>query len=170
LPGLPGQTAILPIEVQLVPPNHIILSFIKNCRIVSPYMNTTWTILPVMRAFAIAPLLDMATLAQPGWTGAEGYKKEEQGTKRPTMPGARWAMGTMDIKLDKDFSVILISRYQVTPRWSRREACRPLHELNQKSGPDSHPLFRCLPHCSARVVPKATVQASRSSSPASSPL
>ena len=39
----------------------------------------------------------------------EGVKKEEEGIYE--IDDAKCKMGTMDIKLDKDFSVILISRY-----------------------------------------------------------
>lgn len=70
----------------------------------------------MMKAFAIAPLLEQgdmakikATLAELGCTDAEGYKKEEQGIYE--IDDAKCKMGTMDIKLDNDFSVILISRY-----------------------------------------------------------
>ena len=50
-----------------------------------------------------------ATLSELGCTDAKGYKKEEQGIYE--IDDAKCKMGTMDIKLDKDFSVILISRY-----------------------------------------------------------
>jgi hypothetical protein len=40
---------------------------------------------------------------------AEGYSKEEQGIYE--IDDAKCKMDTMDIKLDKDFSAILISRY-----------------------------------------------------------
>jgi hypothetical protein len=39
----------------------------------------------------------------------EGVKKEQEGIYE--IDDAKCKMGTMDIKLDKDFSVILISRY-----------------------------------------------------------
>ncbi len=39
----------------------------------------------------------------------EGLKKEEQGIYE--IDDAKCAMGTVDIKLDKDYTVILISRY-----------------------------------------------------------
>ena len=39
----------------------------------------------------------------------EGVKKGEEGIYE--IDDAKCKMGTMDIKLDKDFSVILISRY-----------------------------------------------------------
>ena len=41
--------------------------------------------------------------------GPEGVKKKEEGIYE--IDNAKCKMGTMDIKLDKDFSVILISRY-----------------------------------------------------------
>lgn len=44
-----------------------------------------------------------------GCKGYEGVKKEEQGVYE--IDDAKCAMGTMDIKLDKDYTVILISRY-----------------------------------------------------------
>jgi hypothetical protein len=50
-----------------------------------------------------------ATLSELGCTDAKGYKKEEQGIYE--IDDAKCKMDTMDIKLDKDFSVILISRY-----------------------------------------------------------
>src|SRR3974377_374827 len=108
-----------------------------------------------MRAFAIAPLLDkvpeadMATLAQPGCTGAEGYKKEEQGTKRPTMPGARWAPWTSSsTRTSRSF----LSRPTKQPSLVETRVLQTSARVKSESGPDSHPLFRCLPHCSARVV------------------
>jgi Peptidase propeptide and YPEB domain len=59
------------------------------------------------------PAADMtklkAALAELGCGDAQGYKKEEQGIYE--IDDAKCKMGTMDIKLDKDFSVILISRY-----------------------------------------------------------
>ena len=48
-------------------------------------------------------------LADLGCKDPEGVKKEEQGIYE--IDDAQCKMGTMDIKLDKDFSVILISRY-----------------------------------------------------------
>ena len=50
-----------------------------------------------------------AALAAFGCTGFEGIKKESEGIYE--IDDAKCKMGTMDIKLDKDFSVILISRY-----------------------------------------------------------
>jgi len=50
-----------------------------------------------------------ATLSALGCKGYEGVKKEEQGVYE--IDDAKCAMGTMDIKLDKDYTVILISRY-----------------------------------------------------------
>jgi hypothetical protein len=50
-----------------------------------------------------------ATLTALGCTGYEEIKKEEQGIYE--IDDAKCEMGTMDIKLDKDFTVILISRY-----------------------------------------------------------
>lgn len=50
-----------------------------------------------------------ATLSALGCKGYEGLKKEEQGVYE--IDDAKCAMGTMDIKLDKDYTVILISRY-----------------------------------------------------------
>ena len=44
-----------------------------------------------------------------GCKDPESVKKEEQGIYE--IDDAKCKMGTMDIKLDKDFSVILISRY-----------------------------------------------------------
>jgi hypothetical protein len=43
-----------------------------------------------------------------GCTGYEEIKKEEQGVYE--IGDAKCDMGTMDIKLDKDYTVILISR------------------------------------------------------------
>ena len=86
----------------------------------------------MMKAFAIAPVLafgstvafaeddddkapeaEMAkvtvALADLGCKDPEGVKKEEEGIYE--IADAKCKMGTMDIKLDKDFSVILISRY-----------------------------------------------------------
>ena len=50
-----------------------------------------------------------AVLTELGCTDAEGYKKEEQGVYE--IDDAKCKMGTMDVKLDKDFKVLLISRY-----------------------------------------------------------
>jgi hypothetical protein len=50
-----------------------------------------------------------SALADLGCSDAEGYKREEQGIYE--IDDAKCKMGTMDIKLDKDFGVILISRY-----------------------------------------------------------
>ncbi len=59
------------------------------------------------------PAADMekvkAALAELGCEDGEGFKKEEEGVYE--IDDAKCKMGTMDIKLDKDFSVILISRY-----------------------------------------------------------
>lgn len=50
-----------------------------------------------------------ATLTALGCTGYEEIKKEEQGIYE--IDDAKCNMGTVDIKLDKDYTVILISRY-----------------------------------------------------------
>ena len=50
-----------------------------------------------------------AAQADIGCKDPEGVKKEEEGIYE--IDDAKCKMGTMDIKLDKDFSVILISRY-----------------------------------------------------------
>jgi hypothetical protein len=50
-----------------------------------------------------------AVLSELGCSGYEGLKKEEQGVYE--IDDAKCKMGTMDIKLDKDYTVILISRY-----------------------------------------------------------
>jgi peptidase YpeB-like protein len=50
-----------------------------------------------------------AAIAEFGCTDFEGIKKEELGLYE--IDDAKCKMGTMDIKLDKDLSVILISRY-----------------------------------------------------------
>jgi hypothetical protein len=50
-----------------------------------------------------------ATLSALGCKGYEGLKKEEEGIYE--IDEAKCAMGTVDIKLDKDYTVILISRY-----------------------------------------------------------
>jgi hypothetical protein len=50
-----------------------------------------------------------AALADIGCTDGEGFKKEEEGVYE--IDDAKCKMGTMDIKLDKDFKVLLISRY-----------------------------------------------------------
>ena len=50
-----------------------------------------------------------AALADLGCKDPEGVKKEEEGIYE--IDDTKCKMGTMDIKLDKDFSVILISRY-----------------------------------------------------------
>ena len=50
-----------------------------------------------------------ATLTALGCDGYEEIKKEEQGIYE--IDDAKCKMGTVDIKLDKDFTVILISRY-----------------------------------------------------------
>ena len=50
-----------------------------------------------------------ATLTALGCDGFESIKKEEQGVYE--IDDAKCKMGTVDIKLDKDYTVILISRY-----------------------------------------------------------
>ena len=50
-----------------------------------------------------------AALSTLGCKGYEEIKKEEQGIYE--IDDAKCAMGTVDIKLDKDYTVILISRY-----------------------------------------------------------
>ena len=50
-----------------------------------------------------------AAIAEFGCTDAEGYKKEQEGICE--IDDAKCKMGTMDIELDEDFKVILISRY-----------------------------------------------------------
>ena len=59
------------------------------------------------------PAADMAkvtaALADLGCKDPEGVKKEDESIYE--IDDAKCAMGTMDIKLDKDFKVILISRY-----------------------------------------------------------
>jgi hypothetical protein len=59
------------------------------------------------------PAADMekvkAALAEIGCEDGEGFKKEAEGVYE--IDDAKCKMGTMDIKLDKDFKVILISRY-----------------------------------------------------------
>jgi hypothetical protein len=50
-----------------------------------------------------------AALADLGCKDPEGVKKEEEGIYE--IDDAKCKMGTMDIKLDKDLSVVLISRY-----------------------------------------------------------
>jgi len=49
------------------------------------------------------------TLSLLGCSGYEGVEKE--GTGIYEIEDAKCKMGTMDIKLDKDYTVILISRY-----------------------------------------------------------
>lgn len=59
------------------------------------------------------PAADMekvkAALAELGCEDGEGFKKEQEGIYE--IDDAKCKMGTMDIKLDKDFKVLLISRY-----------------------------------------------------------
>jgi hypothetical protein len=59
------------------------------------------------------PAADMekvkAALAELGCEDGEGFKKEAEGIYE--IDDAKCKTGTMDIKLDKDFKVILISRY-----------------------------------------------------------
>ena len=59
------------------------------------------------------PAADMAkvtaALADLGCKDPEGVKHEQEGIYE--IDDAKCKMGTMDIKLDKDFTVILISRY-----------------------------------------------------------
>lgn len=50
-----------------------------------------------------------AVLSELGCSGYEGLKKEEEGIYE--IDDAKCNMGTMDIKLDKDVKVLLISRY-----------------------------------------------------------
>lgn len=49
------------------------------------------------------------TLSTLGCSGYESIKKEEQGVYE--IDDAKCKMGTVDIKLDKDYTAILISRY-----------------------------------------------------------
>ena len=49
------------------------------------------------------------TLSTLGCSGYDSIKKEEQGIYE--IDDAKCKMGTVDIKLDKDYTVILISRY-----------------------------------------------------------
>jgi hypothetical protein len=49
------------------------------------------------------------TLSMLGCNGYESLKKEEQGVYE--IDDAKCKMGTVDIKLDKDYTVVLISRY-----------------------------------------------------------
>jgi hypothetical protein len=49
------------------------------------------------------------TLSTLGCQGYESVKKEEQGVYE--IDDAKCKMGTVDIKLDKDYTVVLISRY-----------------------------------------------------------
>jgi hypothetical protein len=59
------------------------------------------------------PATDMekvkAALAEIGCTDGEGFKKEAEDVYE--IDDAKCKMGTMDVKLDKDFKVLLISRY-----------------------------------------------------------
>jgi hypothetical protein len=50
-----------------------------------------------------------AVLSELGCSGYEGLKKREEGIYE--LDDAKCKMGTMDIKLDKDVQVLLISRY-----------------------------------------------------------
>lgn len=50
-----------------------------------------------------------AALSELGCKGYEAIKKEEQGVYE--IADAKCKMGTVDIKLDKDYTVVLISRY-----------------------------------------------------------
>jgi len=50
-----------------------------------------------------------AVLSELGCSGYESLKKEEEGIYE--IDDAKCKMGTMDIKLDKDVKVLLISRY-----------------------------------------------------------
>jgi len=50
-----------------------------------------------------------AALTELGCEDGEGFKKESEGIYE--IDDAKCKMGIMDIKLDKDFKVILISRY-----------------------------------------------------------
>jgi len=50
-----------------------------------------------------------AALTELGCEDGEGFKKESEGIYE--VDDAKCKMGIMDIKLDKDFKVILISRY-----------------------------------------------------------
>jgi hypothetical protein len=49
------------------------------------------------------------TLSTLGCSGYEALKEEEEGVYE--IDDAKCKMGTVDIKLDKDYAVILISRY-----------------------------------------------------------
>ena len=58
------------------------------------------------------------TLSTLGCSGYNRVKKEEQGIYE--IDDAKCKMGTVDIKLDKDYTVILISRYYAGKRRIRR--------------------------------------------------
>src|SRR4026209_1384099 len=70
------------------------------------------------------------TLSTLGCSGYESVKKEEQGIYE--IEDAKCKMGIVDIKLDKDYTVILISRHsslQPTYRARRAASCRPVFVL-----------------------------------------
>ena len=50
-----------------------------------------------------------AVLSELGCSGYDGLKKEEQGVYE--IDDAKCKMGTVDIKLDKDYKVLVISAY-----------------------------------------------------------
>ena len=60
-----------------------------------------------LRAAAVEKI--EAALSELGCKGYEAIKKEEQGVYE--IDDAKCKMGTVDIKLDKDYTVVLISRY-----------------------------------------------------------
>ena len=80
----------------------------------------------------------------------EGYKKKEQGIYESTMPSARWAPWTSSRQglLGHSYLMLLSRASPVATRCPR-----PLHGC-EKRVELSGSLFRCLPHCYARVVPK----------------
>jgi hypothetical protein len=108
-----------------------------------------------------------ATLAELGCTDAEGYKKEKQGIYESTMPSARWAPWTSSsTRTSRSF----LSR-ATKPRLAGHDAMpATLHGLNQKIEWALRLAFSLSPALLRTRCPEATVQASRSSSPASSLL
>ena len=98
-----------------------------------------------------------ATLSTLGCKGYEGLKKEEQGIYE--IDDAKCAMGTVDIKLDKDYTVILDLplltdvRRRIARRsdvaTKRRAGAGParLFCANTRSGKCRRPLCRALPSC-----------------------
>src|SRR5262245_23762643 len=81
-----------------------------------------------------------AALADLGCKDPKGVKEEQEGLYE--IDDAKCKMGTMDIELDKDFKIILISRYlAATPRATTQASHRRHLSGPTNGGPHPRPVF-----------------------------